>query len=105
MQPGRPPRRMRRLAVNFRLANIFKGVLESWIRSKSGKKFAEIRWAKNTRIGVYHIRIKPIAGVGKTNALLTRTPLQGTCESRRRAMTKSGRTFGGRYKSLFQFDR
>jgi hypothetical protein len=38
--------------VNARSANIFKGVLESWIRSKSGKKFAEMLWAKNARIRI-----------------------------------------------------
>jgi hypothetical protein len=43
--------------VNRESARIFNRVLESWIRSKSGKKFAEILWAKNMRIRVYHGRI------------------------------------------------
>ena len=56
--------------VNPENADIFKGVLRSWNGSKSGKKFAEMRWAKNMRMRVYHPRIKHVVRVGEGNASL-----------------------------------
>jgi hypothetical protein len=55
---GACPRGMHRFMVNCKSAIIFKGVLESWIRSKSGKKFAEMLWTKNAGRRVYYILIK-----------------------------------------------
>jgi hypothetical protein len=79
--------------VNPEVADIFKGVLESWNRSKSEKRFAEMRWAKNMRARVYHGRIKHIPAVGDANASLTGTLLQGTCESGRHPAMESGQDF------------
>ena len=62
--------------VNRKSAGIFNRILESWNRSKSGKNFAEILWAKNMRIGVNYVRIKHIPAVGDGNASLTQTLLQ-----------------------------
>jgi hypothetical protein len=70
--------------VNRENAAIFKGVFESSIRSKSGKKFAEMRWAKNARTRVYHDRIKHFAAVGDANAFFTGALLQDAAGPPRR---------------------
>jgi hypothetical protein len=77
--------------VNIKVADIFKGVLESWNHSKSGKKFAEMLWAKNTRTRVYHNRIKDGSGVGDANGSLTWTLLQDARKSGCRRAMESGR--------------
>jgi hypothetical protein len=69
--------------------SLFKGVLESWNRSKSGKKFAEMLWAKNMRIRVYLLGSKHISGVGDGNAFLIAALLR----KGRLAMTQSGQDF------------
>ena len=49
--------------------------------SKSGKKFAEMLWAKNIRNGVYHLRIKHSSALGDANASLTCALLRGAREN------------------------
>jgi hypothetical protein len=80
--------------VNPQVAGIFKEILESWNRSKNGKRFAEMRWAKNTRTPVYHGRIKYNNGVDDANASLTPALLQDTRGSQgRRTAMESGQDF------------
>ena len=61
--------------VNAKVARIFNGVPQAWIRSKSGEKFAGLPWAKNMRARVYHFRINHAAPPTALDASLTRTLL------------------------------